>query len=407
MTDTVLTDQQEEAIARVHEWWDLFPDKPFKLFGYAGTGKTTIGKEIAKTCSGQVLFGAYTGKAALVMRQKGCSGAMTIHTMNYKPKNNEGFLQNINSQLETLKLNPEENAEKIEELEQELAEGKDRGPQFAVNENAPITTADLVILDECSMIGAQVGRDLMERDVPILCLGDPAQLPPVGDAGYFTKGKPDFLLTEIHRQAEGSPIIKMATDVREGRGLEIRDYGDGCRVIPKSSLRMADIVQMSDEVDQIICGRNKTRRNINNAIRKAKGHDNPWPVAGDKIICVNNEKGSRLMLNGNMFQVVSDAIENPENSDRLIFDAVPDGENEAIRIEAHKAPFCGDEVQPWDRKQASMFEYGYAITCHKSQGSQWDKVLVRDESFCFRSNAKNWLYTAITRAANQVTIIQG
>ena len=53
----------------------------FRLFGYAGTGKTTLAKHIAEGVDGKVLFAAYTGKAAGVMRSKGCHGASTIHSL--------------------------------------------------------------------------------------------------------------------------------------------------------------------------------------------------------------------------------------------------------------------------------------------------------------------------------------
>ena len=104
-------------------------------------------------------------------------------------------------------------------------------PTFSLNRQSPIAKAKLVIIDECSMVDEELGRDLMSFGTPILVLGDPGQLPPISGGGFFTEHEPDFLLTEIHRQARDNPIIRMALDVREGRELMYGDYGTAAMVI--------------------------------------------------------------------------------------------------------------------------------------------------------------------------------
>src|SRR5262249_58130307 len=130
-----------------------------------------------------------------------------------------------------------------------------------INLDSLARRTQLIVIDEASMVNEKIGRDLLRFGVPIIVIGDPAQLPPVEGAGFFTTDEPDFMLTEIHRQARDSPIIKMATIVREGGLLPVGDYGDGSRVI-----HLNDYKDYRDvPVDQILVGRNVTRRNINSA----------------------------------------------------------------------------------------------------------------------------------------------
>ena len=73
-----------------------------------------------------------------------------------------------------------------------------------------VKKADLIVADEVSVLGRTMGEDLLSFNKPLLVLGDICQLPAIGDAGYFTSRKPDYHMTVIHRQAAGSPIIRLA-----------------------------------------------------------------------------------------------------------------------------------------------------------------------------------------------------
>src|SRR4029079_1949862 len=152
---------------------------------------------IADGVDGKVLFAAFTGKAALVMRSKGCEGASTIHSLIYR----------------TLEAGAET-------------------PSFELWNDAPASKARLIVIDECSMVDAELGRDLKSFGVPLLVLGDPAQLPPIQGGGFFTDAEPDTMLTEVHRQARDNPIIRLSMDVREGRKLDAGDHG-GAQVVPR------------------------------------------------------------------------------------------------------------------------------------------------------------------------------
>ena len=183
----------------------------FRLFGYAGTGKTTLARHIADGVDGEVKFAAFTGKAALVMRNKGCDNASTIHSLIYRARESG--------------------------VEQ---------PSFELWDDAPASKAKLIVIDECSMVDAELGRDLMSFECPLLVLGDPAQLPPIQGGGYFTDCEPDAMLTEVHRQARNDPIVRMSMDIREGRELKIGRYGES-EVVARAELD-PDRVMRADQV---------------------------------------------------------------------------------------------------------------------------------------------------------------
>ena len=202
---TIFTPHQDSALKAVADWMKAKPGKNgtppiFRLFGYAGTGKTTLARHIAEGVDGEVKFAAFTGKAALVMRNKGCDNASTIHSLIYRARESG--------------------------VEQ---------PSFELWDDAPASKAKLIVIDECSMVDAELGRDLMSFDCPLLVLGDPAQLPPIQGGGFFTDSEPDAMLTEVHRQAQDDPIVRMSMDIREGRELEIGRHGES-EVVARNEL---------------------------------------------------------------------------------------------------------------------------------------------------------------------------
>src|SRR6201996_6038966 len=225
---TNFSPHQDSALKAVADWLKAKPGRNgtppvFRLFGFAGTGKTTLARHIADGVDGEVKFAAFTGKAALVMRNKGCDNASTIHSLIYRARESG--------------------------VEQ---------PSFELWDDAPASKAKLIVIDECSMGAAELGRDLMSFDCPLLVLGDPAQLPPIQGGGFFTDSEPDAMLTEVHRQAQDDPIVRMSIDVREDSELDIALYGE------------REVVSLSDHhpekvmpADQVLVGRNNTRRAYN------------------------------------------------------------------------------------------------------------------------------------------------
>src|SRR3954467_1053695 len=183
--------EQDRALKTVSRWIESGDGQVFRLFGYAGTGKTTLARHLAEHIDGEVAFGAFTGKAALVMRAKGCKDARTIHGLIYRPRDMES-----------------------------------EEPTFVLNEDSAASNASLIVIDECSMVDEELGRDLLSFGKPVLVLGDPAQLPPVKGGGFFTEAEPDVMLTEVHRQATDNPIIRLSMIVREGGRLPYGAHGE-------------------------------------------------------------------------------------------------------------------------------------------------------------------------------------
>ncbi|MCP4181878.1 MAG: ATP-binding domain-containing protein, partial [Hyphomicrobiales bacterium] len=245
--------------------------------------------------------------------------------------------------------------------------------------------------------------DLMSFGTPILVLGDPGQLPPVSGGGFFTEHEPDILLEEVHRQARDNPIIDLAQMVREGREIMFGDYGKTAKIIPKSRVTRELVL----EADQVLVGINRTRRSYNMRLRELNDFDGPLPAAGDKLVCLRNDNAKGL-LNGSLWQVTS-APRTTKPTMNLLVRAEDEGiERNSAKIKLLKAVFEEPGVEiPWQmRRRHDDFDYGYALTVHKAQGSQWDEVVLFDESYAFREHRQRWLYTAVTRAAERLTIVK-
>ena len=360
--------QQDAALKAISDWRKSGGQQVFRLFGYAGTGKTTLARRIADDVEGTVVFGAFTGKAASVMRQKGCHDAATIHSLIYRTKETE-----------------------------------DGGPAFTLNRTGPVSKAELIVIDECSMVDSDLGNDLLSLDRPVLVLGDPAQLPPVRGGGFFTEAEPDVMLTDVHRQAADDPIVRMAMTVREGGRLSIGAYGES-RIVSRRAIDPALVLQ----ADQVLVGMNKTRRLYNNRLRELAGHTDPMPAVGEKLVCLRNDR-TKGLLNGSTWTV--HAQRSSPRSDTVRLDVVPEDDpalrRRPVDIKVLKAVMSGseEEIPAFPKRETDEFTYGYALTVHKAQGSQWDDVVLFDESFAFREHRARWLYTGLTRAAKRITVV--
>ncbi|MBG21540.1 MAG: ATP-binding protein [Rhizobiales bacterium] len=370
--------QQDAALKAVSKWLKEGRSPVFRLFGYAGTGKTTLARHFAEHVDGEVLFAAFTGKAAQVLRSRGAKNAKTIHSLIYRPRGEE-------------------------EVSDEETGKTTVSPMFSINRQSPLAKAALIVIDECSMVDEALGRDLMSFGTPILVLGDPAQLPPISGGGFFTEHEPDILLTEIHRQARDNPIIDLAMQVREGREIMHGDYG-AAQVIGKGDVNQELVLA----ADQVLVGTNRTRRRYNQRLRELKGFTQAYPQAGDKLVCLRNDP-SKGLLNGSLWQVMTSSKETVKPGINLLVRPEDDDmDRGAAKIKLLKAAFEEPDTEiPWStKKRYDDFDYGYALTVHKAQGSQWNNVVLFDESWAFRDTRERWLYTAITRAAEQLTVVR-
>ena len=413
--------QQDRALRSVSRWLsDPADQQLFRLFGYAGTGKTTLARHLAEGVDGPVLFAAFTGKAASVLRASGAPNAQTLHSLIYIPKEkSRQRLDELRRELEEVqRMLAEERAEsegetanmrrlgdRIQKLQGEVRaeERNAKRPDFSLNLESALSDAALLVVDECSMVDEEMAQDILSFRVPVLVLGDPAQLPPVRGTGYFTDATPDVMLTEIHRQARDNPIIELATRVRSGQRLERGLYGDSA-VITRATPELALAS------DQVLVGLNRTRTSTNRRMRELREFTgSPFPLAGEKLVCLRNDKDHGL-LNGTLHTCLADSeLLGGYVNLRIRPEDQPGAD--PLLVPAHPEHFNGDpeQIGHWERRQAQEFTFGYALTVHKSQGSQWGRVLIIDESAAFgdASTRQRWLYTAITRAQDAVTVVGG
>jgi exodeoxyribonuclease-5 len=395
------TSEQSQAIAKAKKWYDAcLPGQSsvFRLFGPAGTGKTAIAKFIAEKVPGKVLFACFTGKAAHVLRTKGCDSAGTIHGLIYLPKSQSAQrLRDLQAEY-VLQADAEASQRVLDALQEQIVQEQTnlRRPMFAVNSQSQLRDASLLIVDEVSMVDHVMAQDLLSFGVPILVLGDPDQLPPVKGTGYFINHEPDVLLKKIHRQAEGSPVLKLATEVRQGMGLS--NAGDLVKPKGQSTEFLASF-------DQILCGTNRTRRIVNRKMREHLGFEGLLPQVSDRMICTRND-GDTGLLNGSQW-IVRDVYSDPDTDYLAMTISSVDEEHIVLTVDVHPQPFRDEEIPFWSMRDAQCFDYAYAMTVHKSQGSQFNSVCLIDESGRFPAHQRRaWMYTGITRAAKEVSIIK-
>lgn len=400
--------QQESGRGTVLRWWkrDHWTGNPDLLtfHGAAGTGKTSVLRDIAESLGATVRFAAYTGKAASVLRRKGCSTAETIHRLLYSPSDGStAKLQSLIEKLERegLSMKPEELAALRREIYHE--ELRAAQPNFALKPEA-LNGVDILIIDECSMIDERMEQDILtvarHSKTRIIAAGDPWQLQPVrGRQGLFN-AKADVLLTEVHRQALDSGILQAATLVRNGFHLKLGKYGNDCEIVRQSRTSGGRNEELALAADQILIGRNKTRHATNDFVRFRRGIlDSTMPVEGERVICLHNNHDIGA-LNGTMWQVeeVSE-----RQGPRIHLGLNPlDGVGIPMGVWCHARIFERVDIPPKEKRKLEQFDFGYAITVHKAQGSEWPFVFLKQE--LGQWDPKAWLYTGLTRAAKRIAV---
>lgn len=390
-----LTKKQEEglkiAVARHKN-----REKYTVISGYAGTGKSTLVRFIIDALDvdkDKVAYATYTGKAAEVLRKKGNPNAMTLHRLLYDsiPRQGGGFIRIPKKQLDY----------------------------------------DIVVVDEVSMVPKTMVDMLLAHRVYILFLGDPGQLPQIDKKeAHNLLDHPHVFLDEVMRQAAESEIIQLTMKIRNGENIPFM-HGKEVIVAPKAELVTGHLTW----ADIIICATNKTRHNMNKQKRELLGYSGALQT-GERIIVKRNywedcDEDGNALVNGTIGTVANPyesfvRIPSYVKNDRRDLPLVgciftPDGGKSFDTFEIDKdyllkeepcvdwrvsyqlgklKPKIGD-ILP---KQAT---YGYALTCHAAQGSEFDKVLVIEESFPFdKIEHQRWLYTAATRAAEKMVLVR-
>ncbi len=412
----VLTADQAEAMEFIEEWFFHLNTQIFVLCGYAGTGKTFLVdhavRKLGLVAGESAVFVAPTGKAASVLLRGG-TPASTIHSLIYTREED---------------IEVDENGEVISE----------RFLRFVLKSSLP-KEIELIVVDETSMVSDELLKDLLSFGIKCLFCGDPAQLPPVNGSNTLLS-MPVITLTEIVRQERDNPIVRMAERVRGGSFLPYGRYGENAAVIRKNALTPEARRELLMRADQIIVGTNRTRLRLNREIREYRGipAETPLPVEGEKLICTLNDWGKTLDEEGNFHLVngiIGDCFDVREGEDglgmldfradfltRTVADLPFDAGifTEGCYLHGYGAKACRladgrivSENNTEALRSAKVkredtvcrFEYAYAVTCHKAQGSEYDTVVVFDESRLF-SDGKEWLYTAITRAKKHLVILR-
>lgn len=386
---------QKQGFELAKDWWSKSNEQIFKIAGYAGTGKTYLSSVIAKELAGErIAFVAYTGKAALVMRQRGMP-ATTIHRLIYN--------------LETQLVETPGGVKK--RLVSVLKDQLDPRPS-------------LILVDESSMVSKKILNDLLSFDIPVIAVGDPFQLPPVCSKDSELLENPDVTLDEIMRQDEGSPIVYLAEKIRKGMTLKDDESAPNCIWQMSKNTVDHDTANIFKWADQIIAGRNATVVKLNQMAREFMGFTDYLPSIGEKIICKRNawdtviagDTFTTALVNG-LIGYVTD-ISHRENIEKVPWRKDPVIKNEDYlsfrpsfeTVAAFQdVPFDPDsfyetsEVQRWMKKM--IFRYAYCITCHAAQGSEWDNVVLYDDSWPDNKDPlfqARWRYTGITRAAKHL-----
>jgi exodeoxyribonuclease-5 len=388
----ILTAKQEEGLKIAVERFKNH--EPYTcISGYAGTGKSTLIKFIIAALDippEEVSYVAYTGKAAQVLKQKGCPNPVTAHKLLYKAKPMPNG---------TYKFVPK-----------------------------PVSDYRIIVVDEISMLPKEMWQQLLSHRIHVLATGDPFQLPPIDkDSDNHVLDHPHIFLDEIMRQAYDSEIIRFSMWIREGKPIhEFPASGQQVMMVKSNQI----VTGMYEWADQILCATNAKRNAINQFMREIKGFG-PEPEVGDKIISLRNQwdflsndwEDPAPLTNGTIGTIetamrrditvpfwicdkkipVLNTTMIDENGDK--FDYIPidytsltTGEKFLTgkqEYQMRKSDKCGDP--PFE------FSYAYGITCHKAQGSEWGKVMVYEERFPFdKTEHARWAYTAATRASEKL-----
>ena len=391
-----LTEKQEKGLETILTRYNLGL-KYTTISGYAGTGKSTLVK-FAIAALGvredRVAYATFTGKAAEVLRKKGNTGACTLHKLLYDhfPKPGGGFIRKPKTSLDY----------------------------------------DVVVVDEVSMAPKSMIDMLLSHRVYVIFLGDPFQLPQINkDESHDILENAHIFLDEVMRQAAESEIIQISMKIRNGESIDFMK-GKEVIIIPKSELVEGHLTW----ADQILCGTNVTRENINRQMREIYGFSG-LPQDGEKMICLRNywddcaDNGDAL-VNG-----TTGILRNPFETFRMIPNYIPidnhrmdvvqgdfvtsDGStfnsvemDKKLLIDGVKCITDGKILFRLGKLKNKIgdivpreFAFGYAITTHKAQGSEWDKVLVIEEKFPFpKEEHARWLYTAVTRASERLVLVR-
>lgn len=386
MKDFELSKSQIKVSENILDWYKLSKSQYTTLGGYAGTGKTTLlgylsnflHKENKKL---KIAFCSYTGKAARVLNRR---------LRDTKSLQNTDFIGTIHRLIYRAIVDDKDNIIGWEKIPEE---------EFKY---------DLIVVDEASMVTEDIWKDLLSFGRPILAVGDHGQLPPV-NSSFNLMSQPDQTLEEIYRQELNNPIIKVSEIARKYGNIPFEEFSRSVKKLNKiesdTQDTIHDIFDSFNDETMVLCGYNKTRVNLNKAIRSLH-FDTPNPQVGDRVICLKNNRIMEIFngMTGTILDISREGTEELkyyESEISLDFEDIPFWGK--ISIEQ----FNSIDLVEKNLEDINYFDFGYALTVHKAQGSQARRVVVFEERFPKMDDDtfRRWLYTAVTRAEEELYII--
>jgi ATP-dependent exoDNAse (exonuclease V) alpha subunit len=407
-----LSPDQISALDQIMEWWKSRTSF-ISLGGFAGCGKTTLMSVFRSKLPSHVriAFCSYTGKAASVLKSKlqkiginlyPSDYVGTIHKLIYEPIKDEDT--------------------DIDDVEWKLKDHLDY---------------DLFVVDEASMLGESIYQDLCSFNIPILAVGDHGQLPPI-EGSFNLMENPIIRLERVHRFAEGNPLTKISMLARLEGYIPHGKYGDNVIKVSQKHSLVTDFINNSNNFSDsaILCGFNQTRVNVNQKIRSWYKKEGPIPLPGEKVICLKNNAQAKLcpIYNG----ITGIIRECTTRCDHLYAKIAIDGEDKKYIGKISKNVFNNKnpDMSEWIMEEVSIrsgdsddididrflskkkskqkrlyldcFDFGYCLTVHKSQGSEWDRVMLLEQPCQHWSGPlwNRWLYTGVTRSKNELLIVR-
>ena len=414
----LLSKDQIEAKKTILDWIHSSRRAAYiTMGGYAGTGKSSLIAEVRKSLPPRwkVAFCAYTGKASGVMKDKLISANAinnndyvgTIHSLCYRPR-------------------------------------EDPDTKLIVFERVPYIGYDLIVVDEASMVNKELFNDLRSYGIPMLFVGDHGQLPPISTDDFNLMSNPFIRLEEVHRFGNNNALLDLSVMARNGDSIPFKVFDDKVAKVKESDPLVNDFIQnhLKDFSDGVcLCGTNNTRVDVNQLIRLNLGViediDDKIPRIGDRVVCLKNNKNLvEPIYNGMLGRLESIGTVDRFDEAYMVRVNVDDGfTHDGMVAKQHfgemKYSVDGKEfvtmkelmnlktnLTVMERKRLrgklgkrkiylDAFDFGYCLTVHKAQGSEWGNVLLFEEtSGYWDSDYRNkWLYTAVTRSSDRLLII--
>mgnify|MGYP002623077777 CR=1 FL=1 len=399
-----LTNEQKKAARAIYSYM-MSPTRDYiAVAGYAGTGKTTVmgftaGELLKRRPNASIAFTAPTGKAAEVLRQKlmaahafgkNCTSS-TLHSLLYEP--------------------PEKDGKQLRWTKQKSLD------------------CDVVVVDEASMVNKELFKDVMSFGKPVVFIGDSGQLPPVGEDLFVPLQETGLVLTEVQRQALDNPILSLATDIRNGNPLPApgTKLGENVLVLAKKSSAGEMIFdkflrRVGADDCMALCFTNMTRVSINMRARSLLGYEGDLPEPGERVVCLSNDKQAR-MFNGQTFHV-TEAFEHEGMEDLYVIEfderaykylgwsgTYNNSSTRSLNLQDIELPMdISRQMATAGQRRPLSMDYAYCMSVHKSQGSEWDNVMLCDDAGYLQREKpdeyRRWLYTGITRAKNKLIILR-